>query len=165
MRTLLFLALVLLALPAAADGKACEVPEDAKPQPVTAAANTYGEKLPASPALPVARVLERPDAFAGKAVVVDGKVRTVCQTAGCWMELATEGGPSCRVTMKDHAFYLPKDAAGASARVAGVISVKTIPAAQVKHMEEEGGTFASKQADGSAREVRIVATGVELARR
>jgi hypothetical protein len=32
-------------------------------------------------------------------------------------------------------------------------------------MEQEGGRFANKQPDGSAKELRIVATGVELASR
>jgi hypothetical protein len=128
------------------------------------ATRTYGEKVPAASPVPLAQVLGDPDAWAGKDVVVDGKVKAVCQNRGCWMELATGSGPSCRVIMKDHAFFLPKDSAGASARVAGAVSVKAIPAAQVKHMESEGGSFAAKLADGSAREVRIVATAVELTR-
>jgi hypothetical protein len=32
----------------------------------------------------------------------------------------------------------------------------------VEHLEAEGATFAHKQGDGSAREISLVATGVEL---
>ena len=54
--------------------------------------------------------------------------------------------------------------AGATARLEGVVNVKAVPPAQVKHWEEEGATFAKKLPDGSAREVQIIATGVELTR-
>lgn len=44
------------------------------------------------------------------------------------------------------------------------MSVKTVSMDDVAHCEEEGGTFAKKLADGSALEVQIVASGVELSK-
>jgi hypothetical protein len=113
-------------------------------------------------------VLADPSAYADLDVTVEGVVRQVCQRRGCWLELATssdEAAPGCRVTSKDHAFFVPTDSAGSRARVRGRAEVEIIPAAQVAHMEEEGGKFARKEADGSARELRIIASGVELAPR
>jgi len=84
---------------------------------------------------------------------------------GCWMELAESAAadaPACRVLMKDHAFFVPTDSAGASARVEGMLDLKRIAPAQVAHMEGEGASFPNKAADGSAEEVRFVASGVEL---
>jgi hypothetical protein len=46
--------------------------------------------------------------------------------------------------------------------VQGTFELATVPASRVRHLEGEGATFASKQPDGSARELRLVATGVEL---
>jgi len=83
------------------------------------------------------------------------------------MELATDSTPSaaaCRVTFKDYGFFVPTDSAGAEAQVEGQVAVKRVRAAHVKHYEGEGATFPSKREDGSADEVRIVATGVELTR-
>jgi hypothetical protein len=83
------------------------------------------------------------------------------------MELATSkdpGAPACRVTFKDYGFFVPTDAAGASARLEGTVFLRRVEKKLVEHLEAEGATFASKAEDGTADEVRIVATGVELTR-
>jgi hypothetical protein len=83
------------------------------------------------------------------------------------MELAEslEGDhQGCRVTFKDYGFFVALDSAGSTARVQGVVETKVLAPGQVDHMESEGATFAKKEPDGSAREVHIVATGVELTR-
>jgi len=133
-----------------------------------AAAKPYGQALPVGPADDLGRVLADPNAYADLDITVEGVVRQVCQRRGCWLELATsrdEAAPGCRVTSKGHGFFVPTDSAGSHARVRGRAEVEIIPAAQVAHMEEEGGKFARKEPDGSARELRIVASGVELAPR
>lgn len=81
------------------------------------------------------------------------------------MEIADVAGadaPGCRVTFKDYGFFVPLDSAGSKARVQGTVQVRVVPAPEVEHMESEGAKFASKQPDGTAHEVRMVATGVEL---
>ena len=59
-------------------------------------------------------------------------------------------------------FFVPTDSAGAEARLEGVVKLKKVTADHVQHMEQEGATFADKHPDGSASEVALVATGVEL---
>jgi hypothetical protein len=136
------------------------------PAPASAPAGgkqTFGQPLAAAVPISVATLLARPDATAP--VTVEGSVRKACTRRGCWMELAEstkEGTPGCRVTFKNYGFFVPTDSAGARARVQGQVEVETLPAASVRHYEEEGAVFASKQPDGTAREVRLVATGVEL---
>jgi len=125
----------------------------------------YGAPLGAAPAESLASVLGAPERFAGKPVQVEGHVRRACTAMGCWMELAEStaaDAPGCRVIMKDHAFFVPTDSAGSDARVEGTLAVRHIEAAQVAHMESEGAAFPRKADDGSADEVRFVATGVEL---
>lgn len=125
----------------------------------------YGAPLGSAPAESLASVLGTPARFAGQAVQVQGHVRRACTAMGCWMELAESAAPDaagCRVIMKDHAFFVPTDSAGSDARVEGTLTVRHIDPAQVAHMESEGGTFPHKAGDGSAEEVRFVATGVEL---
>jgi hypothetical protein len=70
--------------------------------------------------------------------------------------------PGCRVTFKDYGFFVPLDSAGSKARVQGTVEVTQVGPDQVAHLESEGAHFASKQPDGTAREVRLVASGVEL---
>ena len=68
------------------------------------------------------------------------------------------------MSFKDYGFFVPTDSAGARARVHGIVEVTTVKAGHVKHLEEEGATFSNKAADGTAQEVSLVATGVELRR-
>jgi hypothetical protein len=146
------------------------VPAAAAPAPGAPAAapapRTYGQALaPGGETLALAAVLEGGDRFANRALTVEGLVRRACTKKGCWMELAgsaDKGTPGCRVTFKDYGFFVPTDAAGARARVQGVVEISKVEAPVVRHLEEEGAVFAKKESDGSAREVRIVATGVEL---
>jgi len=104
-------------------------------------------------------VLSKPED--GKKVLVEGVVRRACSQMGCWMELApAEGGPGVRVTFKDYGFFVPTDSAGAKARVQGTIQVAQLSVAQAEHLRAEGGSMTA----GAQREVRLVATGVELRR-
>lgn len=128
----------------------------------------FGAPIPPGTALALADVLAAPDRYADQAVTVDrATVRRNCTRKGCWMEVAAGEGaaaPGCRVTFQDYGFFVPLDSAGASARVQGRLEVRTIPAREVTHLESEGATFPNRQPDGTAREIRMVATGVELTR-
>ena len=142
----------------------------AQAEPVAApsaavARRTFGAPLGASPPVGLGAVLKAPDKFADQSVLVEGEVRRACTRKGCWMELSTAqdpAAPGCRVTFKDYGFFVPIDSAGSKARVEAKVESKLLKPSLVTHMEEEGAKFADKAADGSAREVRLVATGVEL---
>ena len=138
------------------------------PAPAASAATSrklFGLPLGQSPSVPLADVLKAPDKFAEQSVLVEGDVRRACTRKGCWMELSQEvdpAAPGCRVTFKDYGFFVPTDSAGSKARVEARVESKLLKPELVAHMESEGAKFAQKDADGSAREVRLVATGVEL---
>lgn len=117
--------------------------------------------------VPLDQVLIHPQQFHDQQVIVSGHVRRACSRRGCWMEIAPSAASdqgSCRVTFKDYGFLVPTDAAGSQARLLGKVQVTVIPHSAVQHYESEGATFASKRPDGSALEVRIVASGVKLNR-
>jgi len=162
-RMLTLLALALSLAPAGAARAADAQPVDGSQQ--AKKIERFGAPLPAGETLPLAAILADPDAFAGKEVRVEGLVKRACTKKGCWMELAAaEGeGPGCRVTFKDYGFFVPKDSAGAKATLAGTVQVKTLAPKEVAHLEAEGAKLARAE-DGTAREIRIVATGVELSR-
>jgi hypothetical protein len=125
----------------------------------------FGEPIQQTSVADLNRVLAAPKEFKDKHLVVEGTVRRACSRKGCWMELAASGDPAapgCRVTFKDYGFFVPTDSAGSSARVAANVEVAKLEPSHVAHMEQEGAQFRSKQPDGSAEEVRLVATGVEL---
>ena len=157
--------------PQAASAPACGADCAAQPlaSPLPAgAAQVFGESFATDPAsdVDIAALIAAPDRFGSdEPLTVRGEVTAVCQARGCWLEVAAKGeSAGCRVTSERHDWLVPRDSIGATARVRGRVQVRTIPAEQVAHMEAEGGHFASKQPDGSARELRLIATGVALAR-
>jgi hypothetical protein len=135
--------------------------------PAVPAKRLFGAALGPAPRADLAHVLKDPGRFAAGTHIVEGHVRRACSKKGCWMELATAndpGAPGCRVTFKDYGFFVPTDAAGATARLEGTVTLRRVEPKLVSHLEAEGATFASKATDGTADEVRILATGVELTR-
>lgn len=129
--------------------------------------SVHGSTISPGHDVSLAQVLANPREFEGKTVTVLGDVRRVCKKMGCWMELATDKSaeaPGCRVFFGAHQFFVPKDSDGSQARVQGEVQVKKVEAAFVEHLEQEGASFKAKNADGTADEVRLVATGVELTR-
>ena len=157
--------LMLFTVLSGCDAKPSEPSGVPKSEPGPAKRAQFGESIKPGESAPLGTVLSGPAGFAGRSVIVEGAVRQACTRRGCWMELAEsldKSQPGCRVTFKDYGFFVPLDSAGKKARVQGQVQVKTVQPSSVKHMEEEGAHFASKNPDGSANEVRIVATGVEL---
>lgn len=122
-----------------------------------------GAKIsPDAKALPLATVLEKPEAYTENAVVVEGVIEKNCERKGCWMQLAPKAGAAgVRVTFKDYGFFVPLDSKGMQARAEGVTVIKTLSKAEADHLEEEGAKI-TRNEDGTAREVSFVATGVEL---
>ena len=127
-----------------------------------AAVVVRGEKLKGLKAVELASLLKSPQALDGQAIAVEGKVRRACERKGCWMELSTgDKGPGVRVTFKDYGFFVPLDSAGRTAKVEGTVKVATLSEEQAKHYESEGATV-PRGADGTTKEVQLVASGVEL---
>jgi hypothetical protein len=125
----------------------------------------YGEPLTPAPKVELSALLTGPEKFANQTVLVEGDVRRACTRKGCWLELAESFDPTargCRVTFKDYGFFVPTNSSGSKARVRGLVTIETVSASHVQHLEEEGATFARKNPDGTAPELRLVATGVEL---
>jgi hypothetical protein len=161
---------VLLVLVVACQSSAPE-PRPTANAPASAAAapgkRVFGKPLGAAQRADLKDLLVAPDRFSDTPVIVEGHVRRACSKKGCWMELATSkepGSPACRVTFQDYGFFVPTDSAGANARLEGRVTLRRVEKNLVSHLEAEGATFAAKAADGTADEVRIVATGVELTR-
>ena len=161
---------LLLLGAAACETRRSEPPaaETSSPAPSAATrapAKSYGAAITPGPELALADLFKSPEQYRDRAVTVEGHVRSACTRRGCWMEVA-EGAdptlPGCRITFKDYGFFVPTDSAGATAKVQGTFGLNVVPAERVAHLESEGGQFPHKNADGSANELRLVATGVEL---
>lgn len=169
MKSILSIAILVLAFSFSAFAQ--EMKEMAKPteqdKTATIPSDGYlkrGAPIGDSKKVSLAKVMKDPSKFAGKTVRVEGVIVRSCKMEGCWAELAaSKDAKSVRVKMKDQAFFIPLESAGATARAEGVFSVKTLTKAQVDHMiEEDGAKFNNRNADGTVNEISFEAIGIEL---
>lgn len=143
--------------PAHAEGEAAERDEDAQPEPTRTLADgtrLFGEELSEIAETSLADIVSEPSRFDGQSVKTAGEITSVCQSAGCWMEIRVDAdSPGIRVPMAGHNFFLPRDVVGSRATIEGQVIVAELSAEDREHLESEGA-----QAGGS--EISIEATGV-----
>ena len=162
-------AVALLSTPVLAGPSATNKLTPAAPAAAPAAAGETllrGEKLKGLKAVPLAELLKDPTPYDGKEVALEATVRRACQKKGCWMELSTSmdaKGPGVRVKFKDYGFFVPLDSAGSTCKVEGFVKVAELSDAAAQHYESEGASV-PRGADGKAREVQFMASGVEMTR-
>ena len=169
MKSILSLAILVFAFSVSAFAQ--EMKESSSPTEAdkTAAipADSYlkrGAPIGDSKKVSLAKVLKDPAKYSGKTVRVEGVIVRSCKMEGCWAELAPKAdAKSVRVKMKDHAFFIPLQSAGAFARAEGIFTVKTLTKEMVDHMiAEDGAKFENRNADGTVNEISFEATGIEL---
>ena len=113
----------------------------------------------------LAEVIAAPESFEKQKVLTTGVVRASCLKKGCWMEIRPEddrSGTAMTVRFEDYGFFVPLDSRGATVKLDGLVSIVTLSAAEVAHLEEEGATFGAKLPDGSVKQVEFTASGVEM---
>lgn len=124
-----------------------------------------GAPLGKSKKVSLAKVMKDPAKYSGKMVRVEGVIVRSCKMEGCWLELApSKDTKAVRVKMKDHAFFVPLNSAGANAKAEGIFTVKTISKEEVEHMVQEGAKYNDINKDGTVTEISFEAYGVELTR-
>lgn len=128
----------------------------------TSSTGTFGEAITADNALPAS---ELPKMLANKKEIetkLYGKIDTVCQTTGSWMDVALDNGETIHITMKDDAFLLPMDATGKNTVFEGIGTYEEIPVNLLRLMAEDEGK-SKEEIDAITspkREYSFVANGV-----
>ena len=96
-----------------------------------------GTKITVKKPVKIARLAKSPERFVGKTIRVEGTAKTVCQGAGCWIEIEDGKGVTFLAKSLDESVLLPKDCAGRSIVVQGVVT-KLRPKAHDHDHEGEG---------------------------
>lgn len=82
----------------------------------------YGEKISSIEKTNISEIIEKPESFVGKKVLVEGTVVNVCAKRGCWIELASEKEfETIRVKVQDGVIVFPMEAKGKKALVEGEV--------------------------------------------
>ncbi|MCX6556111.1 MAG: DUF4920 domain-containing protein [Candidatus Aminicenantes bacterium] len=96
-----------------------------------------GEPFAAATATPVAEVLAYPERFANRVVRLTGRIASVCNEEGCFIEVVPPdgGGDGIVVNFPGLKFTFPKDCAGLTADVEGLLYGKVYHRARVAHWQ------------------------------
>jgi hypothetical protein len=85
-------------------------------------ADKYGKEISLAEKTSISKILETPEKFVGKTVLVEGKVLDVCSMAGCWMELKSDvENQKIKIKVKDGDIVFPVEAKGKNALVEGTV--------------------------------------------
>lgn len=99
----------------------------------------FGDKITADSAVSIDKLAELMGDKTELLVKVEAPIEAVCQKKGCWMDLKTTNGESVRVTFKDYAFFMPKDASGKTAIVDGIAKVEETSVADLQEYAKDAG--------------------------
>ena len=137
----LALVLSLAAVTACADtGSEAPVTDDS-----TFRGTPYGEALTLTEVTPVSAILDAPDRYLGERVLLEGMVVEVCESRGCWMDIASDREfEKIQIKVDDGVIVFPLSARGKDAVVEGVVEELQLTHEQAleeaRHKAEEHGT-------------------------
>jgi hypothetical protein len=128
----------------------------------------YGARFPAADDVQTVAEIDGDE----RNVIVEGTIGEVCKTMGCWLTLRDGNGHELFVLLKDHAFFVPRNAAGRTARMHGWAERAEVGVDQLQHFAMDAGKTAQEIAaidkpieriTFHADSVIILGEGLELA--
>jgi hypothetical protein len=131
-------------------------------------AGTYGKGITLTDTVMVSQILDNPEAYEGKAVLIKGDVVEVCQKRGCWIEVASDRPyESVTVKVNDGEIVFPLSARGSQAVVEGFVERIELTREQAvkwkaHQAEEKGEAFDSSTVQGPLTIWRIKGVGAEI---
>lgn len=110
-------------------------------------AANYGAELTLTEKTSISSILEDPESYLDKTVLIEGEVLDVCPMMGCWMEIKSDDGEKMiKVKVKDGEIVFPVEAKGKTALVEGTVyKIELTQERAIQHFEhvaeEKGETF------------------------
>ena len=128
----------------------------------------YGAELTLTEKTSISSILEDPDSYLDKTVLIEGEVLDVCPMMGCWMEIKSDDGEGMiKVKVKDGDMVFPVEAKGKTAIVEGkVYKIELTQEKAIEHFEhiaeEKGETFDSSTITGPMTIYQIKGLGAVI---
>ncbi len=125
----------------------------------------FGKELSISEPTSIAAIMENPESFNGKRVLVEGRITEVCEMMGCWIMIQDpDGGKNLRFKVEDGVITFPMDIKGKIARAEGIVSVKEQSvdeqiAEGQHHADETGTTFDASAVTGPKGRIQLEGEG------
>lgn len=131
-------------------------------------AGTYGKEITLTKQTKISEILETPEKYDGKQVLISGTVVEVCPKRGCWINLAGDKEfQQIQVKVKDGEIVFPLSAKGSQALVEGIVQKLELTKKQAinwkaHQAEERGEEFDSTTVTGPMTIWRIKGLGAEI---
>jgi hypothetical protein len=127
----------------------------------------FGEKIDADGSISYDDLLTQLATQDSMEVKVSGKVESVCQSKGCWVNIISTAHPESEtmfVKFKDYGFFLPKDCAGQEVIMEGKAYREITTVEELRHYaEDEGKSVEEIEAiTEPVEELKFMASGVLL---
>jgi len=112
---------------------------------------------------PLSKLTSSPDRWVNKTVRTRGRIASVCNEAGCWIDIWPLAGRGQGVLVNAGGKLVshPLDCAGRVAEVEGRFFIKTIPPKRTRHWSHHGWRPELK-IEGAMKVLRLEATSVEI---
>ena len=124
----------------------------------------FGEKIKPTNAISYDQMLEKMKDKDRLETKVKGKVLSVCQVKGCWMNIVSNDPKKepMFVKFKDYGFFMPKDIAGKEVIMEGEAFYETTTVDELKHYAEDEGLSKDKidAIKEPKKELKFLAKGV-----
>jgi len=146
------------------DSKQAEKMAMEKENPV----GTYGKGITLSDHTLLSTIMEEPEKFEGKQVLLSGTIVEVCPKRGCWVDLSGDKEfEKIQVKVKDGEIVFPLSAKGSEALVEGVVEKLELTKDQAvryqaHQAEEKGIEFDSTSVTGPLTIWRLRGLGAEI---
>jgi len=128
----------------------------------------YGKDITLKEKTSISDILNNPEDYLDKTVLVEGEVLDVCSMMGCWIELASNvEGEKIKVKVKDGDIVFPEEAKGKSALVEGkVYKIELTVEEAVEYYqhqaEERGEEFEASTVTEAVTIYQIKGLGAEI---
>lgn len=125
----------------------------------------YGEAITLTEVTPISTILDAPESWVGKRVLVRGMVVAVCEMRGCWMDIASDREfEKIQIKVDDGVIVFPLSAKGKDALVEGVVERLDLTAEEAlaeaeRKAEEHGEAFDPASVTGPQTIFRIRGVG------
>ncbi|MEM8907231.1 MAG: DUF4920 domain-containing protein [Bacteroidota bacterium] len=101
----------------------------------------FGDNISLNDAISYEALLERMQSSDSLNIKVSGKVSSVCQKKGCWMNIVSdqENQPEMFVKFKDYGFFMPLNIAGRTVVMEGYAFKNLTSVEELRHYAEDEG--------------------------
>lgn len=121
----------------------------------------FGEGVTIEDVVSMDDILKNSSQYDGKELVVESRIKTVCQARGCWMEVES-GTLPMRISFENDSFFIPKESARKKVRIQGELKIKEISEEVARNYLKDAGRSNEEvqKLSGPQKLLTMVASGL-----